>query len=201
MIQSPRVAPRLHRIAQAAMTELLKQFGAIAVCCANLFAFEAHVSVTREQLMYRFRRACLLVLATIALDARIEAGAQQPAPARTPSAPNARVFFIDLKDGATIPSKVKLRFGIENMEIAPAAGVAKPNTGHHHLLVDAELPRRSISPFRVISTTFISVVVRPRRKSRCPQVSTPCSSCWVIRLTFRTTRPWCPRSFTSGSIR
>ena len=122
------------------MTELLKQFGAIAVCCANLFAFEAHVSVTREQLMYRFRRACLLVLATIALDARIEAGAQQPAPARTPSAPNARVFFIDLKDGATIPSKVKLRFGIENMEIAPAAAVAKPNTGHHHLLIDAELP-------------------------------------------------------------
>jgi hypothetical protein len=121
------------------MTERLKDFGAIVVCCANLFAFEAHVSVTQEQHMYRFTRACLIVLATITLDARIEAGAQQPVPARKPSTPNARVYFIDLKDGATIPSKVKIRFGIDNMEIAPA-GVAKPNTGHHHLLIDSELP-------------------------------------------------------------
>ena len=89
--------------------------------------------------MYRFARACLIILAIVTLDARIEAGAQQPAPVRTPSAPHARIFFVDLKDGATIPSKVKIRFGIENMEIA-AAGVAKPNTGHHHLLIDTELP-------------------------------------------------------------
>jgi hypothetical protein len=89
--------------------------------------------------MYRFSRACLIILATIILDAPLDAGAQQAAPARTPSAPNARIFFIDLKDGATIPSKVKLRLGIENMEIA-AAGVAKPNTGHYHLLIDSELP-------------------------------------------------------------
>jgi Domain of unknown function (DUF4399) len=89
--------------------------------------------------MYRFARLCLIVLATMALDVRIEAGAQQPPPARMPSAANARVYFIDLKDGATIPSKIKIRFGIENMEIAPA-GVAKPNTGHHHLLIDTVLP-------------------------------------------------------------
>jgi hypothetical protein len=89
--------------------------------------------------MYRFARLSLIVLVTMALDARIEAGAQQPAPTRKPSAANARIYFIDLKDGATIPSKAKIRFGIENMEIAPA-GVAKPNTGHHHLLIDAELP-------------------------------------------------------------
>jgi len=90
--------------------------------------------------MYRFARACLIVLATTTLGARMEAAAQQPAAAgKTPSAANARVFFVDLKDGATIPSKVKIRFGIENMEIVPA-GVVKPNTGHHHLLVDTALP-------------------------------------------------------------
>jgi Domain of unknown function (DUF4399) len=89
--------------------------------------------------MYRFGRACLIILTTIVLDAPLDAGAQQPAPARQPSAPNARIFFIDLKDGATIPSKVKLHLGIENMEIA-AAGVAKPNSGHYHLLIDSELP-------------------------------------------------------------
>ena len=110
------------------------------VCGANLFAFEAHVSVAWEHVMYRFFiRAFLIIFSATILDARIEIGAQQPVAAKTASAPDARVFFIDLKDGATIPSKVKIRFGIENMEIAPA-GVAKPNTGHHHLLVDTELP-------------------------------------------------------------
>jgi hypothetical protein len=89
--------------------------------------------------MRRFASLCLIVLAAMAVDARIEAGAQQSAPAKNPSPANARIFFIDLKDGATVPSKVKIRFGIENMEIAPA-GVARPNTGHHHLLIDTPLP-------------------------------------------------------------
>ena len=61
--------------------------------------------------------------------------------------------------------------------------------------------RRSISRSRAISTTFILAAARPRRRSRCPQESTLCSSCWVIRLTFRTIRLSCPRSFTSGSMR
>src|SRR6202158_3244946 len=110
------------------------------VCYGNLFDLVAHVSVTGEQLMVRFFfRVCLIVLAVIALDARIELGAQQPVPPRRPSARNARIFFVDLKDGATIPSKLKIHFGIENMEIAPA-GTVKPNTGHHHLLIDTGLP-------------------------------------------------------------
>jgi hypothetical protein len=92
-----------------------------------------------ELFMGRFASLCSVILVTMAMDARIEAGAQQPAPTRNPSAAKARIYFIDLKDGATIPSKVKIRFGIENMEIAPA-GVAKPNTGHHHLLIDTPLP-------------------------------------------------------------
>lgn len=89
--------------------------------------------------MCRFASLCLIVLLAMTMDTRIEAGAQQPAPTRNPSPANARIYFIDLKDGATIPSKVKIRFGIENMEIAPA-GVARPNTGHHHLLIDTRLP-------------------------------------------------------------
>lgn len=89
--------------------------------------------------MRRFASLCLIVLGTMALDARIEADAQQPAATRNPSAANARIYFVDLKDGATVPSKFKIRFGIENMEIAPA-GVVRPNTGHHHLLIDTPLP-------------------------------------------------------------
>src|SRR5262247_706372 len=57
----------------------------------------------------------------------------------TPSGPGAEVYFIDLKDGATVPAKLKLYFGLRNMGVAPA-GSDRENSGHHHLLVDTELP-------------------------------------------------------------
>ena len=57
----------------------------------------------------------------------------------TPSPSGAEVYFIDLKDGATVPAKLKLYFGLRNMGIAPA-GSDRENSGHHHLLVDAPLP-------------------------------------------------------------
>jgi hypothetical protein len=55
------------------------------------------------------------------------------------SAPGAEVYFIDLKDGATVPAKLKLNFGLRNMNVAPA-GTERENSGHHHLLIDTELP-------------------------------------------------------------
>lgn len=58
---------------------------------------------------------------------------------RSAAAPGARVFFLDLKDGATIPPRAKIRFGVENIAISPA-GTRHDNGGHHHLLVDTELP-------------------------------------------------------------
>jgi hypothetical protein len=57
----------------------------------------------------------------------------------TPSPPGAAVYFIDLKDGATIPPKTTVHFGLHGMGIAPA-GSDKANSGHHHLLIDADLP-------------------------------------------------------------
>ena len=57
----------------------------------------------------------------------------------TPSAPGAEVYFIDLKDGTTVPAKLKIYFGLRNMGVAPA-GSERENSGHHHLLVDTELP-------------------------------------------------------------
>ncbi len=38
-----------------------------------------------------------------------------------------------------MPTTFTVRFGLEKMGVAPA-GVDKPNSGHHHLLLDAELP-------------------------------------------------------------
>ncbi len=50
----------------------------------------------------------------------------------------AKAFFVNIKDGDTVTSPLKIAFGISGMEIAPA-GTDKPNTGHFHLLIDTEL--------------------------------------------------------------
>src|SRR4029078_11566350 len=57
----------------------------------------------------------------------------------SPSPAGAEVYFIDLKDGATVPGNLKIYFGLRNMGVAPA-GSDKENSGHHHLLIDTELP-------------------------------------------------------------
>jgi hypothetical protein len=76
----------------------------------------------------------------------------------TPSPEGAAVHFIDLKDGQTVPPKVTIRFGLREMGVAPA-GSDRANSGHHHLLIDTELPL-SISPFR---TTSIICTLEPAR--------------------------------------
>src|SRR2546423_11519582 len=57
----------------------------------------------------------------------------------TPSPPGAAVHFLELKDGGTVPTKVTVRFGLREMGVAPA-GLDRPNSGHHHLLIDTDLP-------------------------------------------------------------
>ena len=56
----------------------------------------------------------------------------------TPAPADAKVYFINLKDGDTVTSPVTIRFGLSGMGIAPA-GTEAPNTGHHHLLIDATI--------------------------------------------------------------
>lgn len=53
----------------------------------------------------------------------------------TPAPANAKVYFINLKDGDTVTSPVTIRFGLSGMGIAPA-GTQVENTGHHHLIID-----------------------------------------------------------------
>jgi len=57
----------------------------------------------------------------------------------TPSPPGAAVYFVDLKDGATIPTNATIHFGLRGMGVAPA-GSDRANSGHHHLLIDTDLP-------------------------------------------------------------
>ena len=88
------------------------------------------------------RRGAILVLALpivgVALYGVALAQAQRTG-GPTKSGPGAEVSFIDLKDGATVPAKLKLYFGLRNMGVAPA-GSDRENSGHHHLLIDTELP-------------------------------------------------------------
>lgn len=58
---------------------------------------------------------------------------------RSKAPTDVQLYIISPKDGETVTSPVTVRFGLRGMGIAPA-GVAFENTGHHHLLIDAELP-------------------------------------------------------------
>jgi Domain of unknown function (DUF4399) len=57
----------------------------------------------------------------------------------TPAPAGATVYFIDLKDGSTVAPATVIHFGLRGMGVAPA-GSDKVDSGHHHLLIDVELP-------------------------------------------------------------
>ncbi|MEW8658231.1 MAG: DUF4399 domain-containing protein [Candidatus Thiodiazotropha endolucinida] len=59
--------------------------------------------------------------------------------AHTPP-PGARVFFIDIEDGAVVDSPFKVKFGIEGFGITPAGtkGKIRHQAGHHHLLINVD---------------------------------------------------------------
>lgn len=82
------------------------------------------------------------VLAQQGNDQAPAAPAQQAPPTekRTPAPHDAYVYIGWPNDGEVIHARrFKVWFGARNIGIAPA-GVNKPGTGHHHLLIDTDLP-------------------------------------------------------------
>lgn len=71
----------------------------------------------------------------------VTADASTPAPVlpETPAPQGATVSFIEPDDGARVNSPITVRFGASNVTIVPA-GENAPSSGHHHLVVNAELP-------------------------------------------------------------
>jgi hypothetical protein len=65
-----------------------------------------------------------------------------------PSPAGAAVYIIKPAAGARVKSPVTVVFGLRGMGVAPA-GVKFDNTGHHHLLVDTELPADLTQPLPV----------------------------------------------------
>jgi hypothetical protein len=61
--------------------------------------------------------------------------------AATPAPPGAYLYIGWPNDGQVLPAGKPIRvwFGLRNMGVAPK-DVAFPNTGHHHLLIDADPP-------------------------------------------------------------
>jgi hypothetical protein len=77
-------------------------------------------------------KTALVLIAALAVSALGQVFGQTAAPA------GAKVYFINLKDGAEVTSPFLVQFGLSGMGVAPA-GVEKPNTGHHHLMIDTTL--------------------------------------------------------------
>ncbi len=59
----------------------------------------------------------------------------------------AKVFFKNIKDGATVSSPLKIEMGVSGIQL-DSAGAIKAGSGHHHLLVDAgdSIPEGIIVP-------------------------------------------------------
>src|SRR5258705_11475778 len=73
---------------------------------------------------------------------------------RTPSPAGAELYFIGLKDGAKVRNPLTLHFGLKGMGVAPA-GIKFDNTGHHHLLVDTDLPAGLGQPLPAVDNKII----------------------------------------------
>ena len=46
------------------------------------------------------------------------------------------VYWVEPKDGATVPRSFKVRMGVIGYEVAPAADGLQEGSGHHHIVVD-----------------------------------------------------------------
>jgi Domain of unknown function (DUF4399) len=90
-------------------------------------------AIERETTMISAKLAAAAAILAVGLS--LPATAQNPV---TPSPNSAKVYFINVKNGDVVSSPFLVRFGLSGMGVAPV-GVDKPNTGHHHLLVDTKL--------------------------------------------------------------
>jgi hypothetical protein len=87
----------------------------------------------------RFDRSRLAAAALFGMASAALIGVSGGARAESRWPAKARVYFIAPANGEKVTGKVTVKFGLSGMGVAPA-GVEKPNTGHHHLLVDTDAP-------------------------------------------------------------
>jgi len=92
-----------------------------------------------ESGLSRLGRLFGLAMAVLIATGSGVAGADMPRSVRPVDPEAVQLYFISPHDGDSLTSPVVIRFGLKGMGVAPA-GVDKAGTGHHHLIIDAELP-------------------------------------------------------------
>jgi hypothetical protein len=65
--------------------------------------------------------------------------AAAPSIARKPAPAGAMAYIIAPADGAVVSSPVTVVFGLKGIGVVPA-GIDRPDAGHHHLLIDTDVP-------------------------------------------------------------
>jgi Domain of unknown function (DUF4399) len=81
----------------------------------------------------------LTALAPLAFAQTPVPGPAPPSLPRSTAPAGVKLYIVSPKNGAVVKSPVTVVFGLSGMGIAPA-GMPFENTGHHHLLIDADLP-------------------------------------------------------------
>jgi hypothetical protein len=125
------------------LAHIVLEIGSTLLCNSSqpgrlkTFRAEAPSGVICSSLEEPVRETFTFALAAIGFVAfSSSALSAEPRPMRD----DARVYIIWPSDGQVIPGgKFWVRMGLSNAGIAPA-GIEKPNTGHHHILVNTELP-------------------------------------------------------------
>lgn len=101
-----------------------------------------HAKTARAALVMDSRRQFLSTSA-----AAVVAAALTGAPAAHAKTKNS-VYFSNVKDGDTVPSKFTYQFEVTGYELSPAAAGLKDGTGHHHMIIDG--PKAFVDPGEVI---------------------------------------------------
>lgn len=83
------------------------------------------------------RAHCGLALLLLAAFLSLPGMALAQSQSRQPAPRGAQVYFHYPLDGLRVPERFTVRIGLKEMGVAPA-GTVRPNTGHHHLLIDTD---------------------------------------------------------------
>jgi len=77
--------------------------------------------------------------AAASTDMQKPAATTAPAMPRSDAPAGASLYFVSLKDGDVVQSPLTVEFGLDGMDVVPA-GTQAAGSGHHHIIIDAELP-------------------------------------------------------------
>jgi hypothetical protein len=93
----------------------------------------------------------VLVLGAVLMGAQTSGTKSPGSKTKAAAADRPSVYFVSPKNGATVKSPVKLKFGVRNFKIAPVpegtVESARTGIGHHHVGVDTKcLPPGTVIP-------------------------------------------------------